>query len=160
MRRISSRLTWLYKWVFPALWFGFLAIFFASSVFGQTAGKGPPDPFFFIVPILMAVFGYFLMRKFVFDLVDDAFDDGDTLVVKKRGREDCIKLSDIKNVNYTPMMSPPRVTLTLRKASIFGDTVSFCAPLQAFLLSNHPVIDAWIEHVDAVREARRRSMQH
>ena len=163
MRRISSRLTFWYKRVFPAFWFGFLAIFIVLSVgipwANSTPAAIPPVPFF-VVPILMTVGGYFVMKKLVFDLVDQAFDDGDTLVVKKGGRDDRIALSDIKNVNYSPLINPPRVTLSLRKPSIFGDKVSFCAPVRFIPFLSHPTIDEWIERIDAIRESRWRSTQN
>lgn len=163
MRRLSSRTTFWYKRAFPVIRFGFLALFVAVSIFGSSTKAGAaasPDLLLLIMPVAMAAFGYFFMKNYVFDLVDEAFDTGDTLLVKNGGREDRIALSDIQNVNYTPMMSPPRVTLSLRKPSIFGDKVSFCAPIQLIPFSNHPLIDEWIKHIDDVREARWRSMQH
>ena len=42
---------------------------------------------FIIVPAGMFVFGLYFMRKFVFDLVDEVWDDGDALVVKTRGHD-------------------------------------------------------------------------
>lgn len=160
MRRVSSRVTYFYKRVFPVLWFGVLAIFLVSSFVIPSSASGgantPPVPFF-IVPIFMAAFGYFFMKKMIFDLVDEVFDAGNALVVKNRGREDRIAMADIKNVNYTPMMSPPRVTLSLRKPSVFGDNVTFCAPLQMIPLSNHPIIDDLIQRIDAAREGRGRA---
>ena len=78
----------------------------------------------------MLVIFYFVMRKLVFDLVDEVVDLGDALLVKNGDREDRIALSDIINVNYSPLISPPRVTLSLRKASLFGKQVSFCAPIR------------------------------
>ncbi|WP_068029867.1 hypothetical protein [Rhodoplanes sp. Z2-YC6860] len=114
-----------------------------------------PDLLFFIAPVAMAVVGYVIMKKFIFDLVDEVLDAGDALLVKSGGRDDRIALSDIKNVNYTPMMSPPRVTLSLRKPSVFGDKVTFCAPIQLIPLSNHPIIDELIERIDAARDGRR-----
>lgn len=158
MRRLSSRTTFWYKRVFPVIWFGFLALFIAVPTFGSlTKGAAPPDLLFFIVPVAMAVFGYFVMKKFIFDLVDEVFDACDALLVKSGGRDDRIALSDIKNVNYTPMMSPPRVTLSLRKPSVFGDKVSFCAPIQLIPLSNHPIIDELIDRIEAAREGRGRN---
>ena len=35
----------------------------------------------------MIGFGYFVMKKLVFDLVDEVWEDGDSLVVKNRGQE-------------------------------------------------------------------------
>ena len=36
----------------------------------------------------MMAFGFFIMKKLVFDLVDEVWDDGDTLLVKNRGQEE------------------------------------------------------------------------
>jgi hypothetical protein len=158
MRRISSRFTYFYKRVFPALWFGFLAVFIAIPIVGSWTGSTESQWSLapaFVMPAFMAVFGYVLMKKLIFDLVDDVFEDGDTLVVKNRGRDDRIALADIKNVNYSPLMSPPRVTLSLRKNSVFGDKVTFCGPIQMMPFAAHPTINELIERVDAAREGRR-----
>ena len=70
MRRISSQLTFFYKWGFPALWFGILASIFAVSIFNQSAGKGSSDWGYALVPILGPVAGGLLaggaMRWFGF----------------------------------------------------------------------------------------------
>ena len=145
MRRISSGWTFFYKRVFPALWFGFLAVFVGIGVVN---GQGP---FVVIVPIAMIGFGYFIMQKLVVDLVDEVCDDGDALVVKNRGQEQRIALADIKNVNYSPFVSPPRVTLSLRRPTVFGDQITFCAPVRLLPFSPSPVIADLIERVDHAR---------
>jgi hypothetical protein len=108
MRRISS------GWTFPIIWFGFLIVFVGIGV---AHGQGA---FVVIAPIGS---GYFIMQKLVFDLVDEVWDDGDALVVKNRGQEQRIALSEIKNVNYSPFINPPRVTLSLRRPTIFGEQI-------------------------------------
>jgi hypothetical protein len=157
MRRLSSGLTFVYKWVFPAMLFAILTAFAAIAV---TASHGSQDHFsrmtFIAVPILMAGFGYFVFRKLVFDLVDEVVDEGDSLVVKNRGKRDRIALSDITNVSYTTMINPPRVTLSLRRPSVFGDEVTFCAPFRWMPFAAHPAINALIERIDAARDGRRR----
>jgi hypothetical protein len=145
MRRISSDWTFFYKRVFPALWFGFLAVFVGIGVVN---GQGP---FVVIVPIAMIGFGYSIMQKLVFDLVDEVCDDGDALVVKNRGQEQRIALADIKNVNYSPFVSPPRVTLSLRRPTVFGEQITFCAPVRLVPFSQSPVIADLIERVDHAR---------
>ena len=145
MRRISSDWTFFYKRVFPVLWFGFLAVFVGIGVVN---GQGL---FIVIVPIAMIGFGYFIMQKLVFDLVDEVCDDGDALVVKNRGQEQRIALADIKNVNYSPFVSPPRVTLSLRRPTVFGDQITFCAPVRLLPFSPSPVIADLIERVDHAR---------
>ncbi len=153
MRRISSRMTFFYKRLFPAFWFGFLALFIAATVVFGRHQAAPPAPFF-IIPVIMAIVGFFIMKKLVFDLVDEVLDDGDALLVRNRGQEARIALSDIKNVNYSIYVNPPRVTLLLRRHTVFGDEVSFGAPIRFIPFATSPIIDDLIERVDAARQHR------
>ena len=151
MGRISSRWTFFYKRIFPAIWFGLLILFIAISLFSG-AGRNAASPLpFLIVPAIMIGFGYFIMKRLVFDLVDEVWEDGDSLVVKNRGQEEHIPLSDIKNVSYSPYINPPRVTLSLRRPTIFGDQITFGAPVRLVPFSTSPVIDDLIERVDRAR---------
>jgi hypothetical protein len=152
MRRISSQWTFFYKFVFPIFWFGFIIVFLIVAVFVPTrAGQGLPIPAL-IVPIIMLVIGYALMKKLIFDLADEVWDDGDALVVKKSGQEQRIALSDIKNVNYSIMTSPPRVVLSLRRPSVFGEQVAFCAPIRFVPFATSPIVDDLIELIDVARQ--------
>jgi hypothetical protein len=63
-------------------------------------------------------------------------------------------LADIKNVNFFPYMSPPQVTLSLRRASVFGETIVFCAPARLMPLSTSPMIEKLIDRIDAARQER------
>ena len=109
---------------------------------------------FLIVPVLMAIIGYRFMKKLVFNLVDEVLDVGDALLVRSGGREERIALADIKNVNYFPYMSPPQVTLSLRRPTVFGDTIVFCAPFRIMPQSSSPIIDNLIDRIDAARQKR------
>ena len=99
----------------------------------------------------MIAFGYLLMKKLIFDLADEVWDDGNTLVVKTGSQEQRIALSDIKNVNYSVMTSPPRVVLSLRRPTVFGDRVAFCAPIRFVPFATSPIIDDLIERIDTAR---------
>ena len=150
MRVISSRTTFFYKRVFPVVWFGFLAIMVLAPLL--LGGKGAQFPLpFFIVPIVMMGFGYVLMKRMVFDLVDEVVDLGDALLVKNGGKEDRIALANITNVGYVPLMSPPRVTLSLRTPSVFGSKVTFCAPVRVMPFAGNPVVEGLITRIDAAR---------
>jgi hypothetical protein len=152
MRRISSRTTFVYKRILPLLFFGIVSLFIAFVIVGGLrSGQNPPLPVL-IVPVLAAAFIYFVMKRLIFDLVDEVLDAGDALIVRNRGQEDRIALSDITNVNYTPLVSPPRVTLSLRRASVFGAEVTFCAPTRFVPFSSSPVIDELIQRIDAARQ--------
>jgi hypothetical protein len=152
MRRISSSWTFYYKRVFPMIWFGFLVLFVGFTSFaGSSAGSRLP---FVIIPILLGGFGYYLMQKLIFDLVDEVWDDGDALVVKNRDHEQRIALADVKNLNYTVLTSPPRVTLSLRRPTVFGDSITFCPPVRFVPFAKSSVINELIERIDAARERR------
>jgi hypothetical protein len=154
MTLISSKWTFFYKFVFPIFWFGAMILFLVISLLVPArSGQTPPFPFL-IVPIIMVGFGYFLMKKLVFDLVDEVSEDGDALVVKKGGQEERILLSDIKNVNYSVMTSPPRVVLSLRRPTVFGDQIAFCAPVRFIPFATSPIIDDLINRIDQARQRR------
>jgi hypothetical protein len=154
MRRISSKLTFYYKRIFPAIWFGFLAIFLIIGL-GSLKARQTPWPFL-IMPIVMAVFGFFIMKKLIFGLADEVWETNDHLVVKNKGVEERILFSDIQHVNCSTMINPSRITLTLRMPSRLGSEITF-SPLTRFgFLSNfsiHPIATELIDKVDHARQS-------
>jgi hypothetical protein len=150
MSLMSSRMTFFYKRV---IWFGFLAVFFLIGLVKGLAADPISNLPFLIVPVVMAILGYQIMKRIAFNLVDEVFDLGDALLVRNGGQEERIALGDIKNVNYFPYMSPPQVTLSLRRPSVFGDAIMFCAPVRLMPLSPSPVIEKLIDR-DAARRER------
>ncbi len=152
MTRISSGSTFLYKRIFPIFWFGILAFFvvtFASS------GAFKYDLTFLILPCVMGVFGFVMMKKLIWDLVDEVYDGGDFLVVKNRGDEERIALSDIVNVSAAVFMNPPRVTLRLARPSKFGEDIVFSpvTGLRLFPFGKIAVVEDLITRVDQARRA-------
>jgi hypothetical protein len=151
MQRISSRSTFFIKRVFPVIWFGFLAVFFLVPLARKSAG-GPPVAVF-LVPAFMAVFGYFLMKKLIFDLADEVLDDGGALIVRFGSEQQRIPLSEIINVSYSYMQNPNRVTLTLRTPCPFGKEVSFSTPARFLPFAKSPIVADLIERIDAARRS-------
>ena len=123
MKRISSKGTFFYKRVFPLFWFGFIA--FIVIIVLLTSGRTHAAPIpFLVAPVVMAAFGYALLRKLVFDLADAV---------------------------GTTATNPGRVTLALREPGRFGKEISF-SPARRFLaFARSPVINELIERVDAAR---------
>ena len=113
MKRISSRSTVFYKRIFPLLWFGFLAFFVITALWACRRTHGVAVPFL-AMPVLMAVIGYVLFRRLIFDLVDEVWDDGDALIVRNAGTEERVLLENIINIGFSTMTNPERVTVTLR----------------------------------------------
>ena len=91
-------------------------------------------------------------EKFSFNLVDEVLDLGDALLVRSGEPEERIALADIANVNYYPYGSPPQVTLSLRRPTVFGDTIVFCPPARFMPLSTSPIIESkLVQRIDAAR---------
>src|ERR1700681_1229310 len=139
MQRISSRSTFFSKRVFPLIWFGFLAIFIIAPLLGKKPA-GALSAGFFIMPIFMAIFGYFVIRKLVFDLADEVLDDGDSLIVRFGSDQARIPLSQIMNVSYSYMSNPGRVTLTLRTPGRFGKEITFSPPQRFVPFAKSPIV--------------------
>jgi hypothetical protein len=77
--------------------------------------------------IILGGFGYFIFKRFVFDLVGEVYDEGDALVVKNGGREERVPLANIINVIDSVATNPPRTTLTLRTPNAFGGDNHVCS---------------------------------
>ncbi|HKA43536.1 MAG TPA: hypothetical protein VKF40_16270 [Burkholderiales bacterium] len=154
MNKISSGSTFFNKKVFPVIWFGFIAFF---VVVNTLDGLSFSQPMFLIVPVAMAIFGYFLMRKLVWDLADEVYDGGEFLLVKNRGDEEKVWLSNIMNVNASTAVNPPRITLRLVKPGRFGGEIAF-SPIRKFTLdpfARSEVAEDLIVRVDRARSQRR-----
>jgi hypothetical protein len=155
MRRISSANTFFFKRVFPAFWFGFLGLWTLLAVGGLLANgtRGSFPAFFLVVPFIMAGFGYLLMRRLIFDLVDEVYDCGAELLVRNAGKEERIPLQQIINVGWSTFSNPPRVTLSVREPRGVGRELSFIPPRGKGwpIPKRSEVIDELIERVDAAR---------
>ena len=155
MKKISSGLTLVTKKIFPVFWFGFLAIFFVMSV---VSGAAHRDAMFVLVPVLVAAVGYVLMKKFVLVLVDEVYDCGDFLLVRNRGEEDRILLTNVMNVTPSTFMNPPQITLRLASPGKWGTEVVF-SPIRSFTLipfARNAIAEDVIVRVDRARRSAAR----
>jgi hypothetical protein len=154
MKKISSKATIFYKRGFPLMWFGFLAVFIITSI---SMGAVEKDVGFLIGPCFMVVLGYVLMKKLIWDLVDEVQDGGDFLLVKNQRRDARIQLSNIMNVSASTNMNPPRITLRLVTPGIFGNEIAF-SPASSFTLNpfaKNAIAEDLIVRVDQARSRRR-----
>jgi len=156
MTRISSRMTFFYKRIFPVLMLGFLLLFISMMISAARSSANPPPAFLFIIILAFVVaLCFFIYKKLIFDLVDEVCDDGDALIVRGKGQEDRIPLSNIINVGYTQFVNPPRVTLWLRTPGLFGDRVSFNPPASFSPFAVNPIVEELVGRVDEARQRRR-----
>jgi hypothetical protein len=152
VQRMSSRMTMVTKWVFPIFMLGFLVLFvvFALTV-RQLSIESLPV---LIIPLVMGVVGYYVLKATVFDLVDEVWDAGDFLVVRNRGEEVTIRLEEIVNVNYSNLSKTKRVVLRLRKTSRLGNEIAFVPVAKVSVwppVAKNPMIEKLIDRIDAAR---------
>jgi len=131
MTRISSQMTRFYKYVLPVLWFGFLAAFLTIPIATGAIAKAP---FLLLAPLIMAIFGFFIFKRLIWNLADLVQDGGDFLMVKYRGYEERIPFTNIMNMSASTNRNPPRITLRLVNAGPFGSELSF-SPIKPFSLN-------------------------
>jgi hypothetical protein len=155
---ISSQMTFFHKRVFPVIWFGFIGISALVTVSARQTPRGPG-----LVPLLpllcMAGVGFVLMKKLVFDLVDEVWDEGSSLLIKNKGYEVRVALAEIMNISHTRFVNPPRVTLSLRHSSSLGAEISFLPPMKFIHFARSPLVDDLIRRVDAARLGARRTSE-
>ena len=149
MKQLASRITYYQKKIFPAFWFGFLGLFVCVAL--VTGAVNSILGFIFILaPASMAVIGYLVMKKLLFDLIDEVYDEGETLLFRDKGKEVRVNLADIKNVSYSWRMSYPRVTLSIRYMTEMGDELTFSPPCFIPLRRNRD-IEELIDRIDKVK---------
>lgn len=151
MKKLTSKATFFHKRVFPFIWFGFLGVFLCVGLFTNVSQNGP-GIIFLVVPMGMAVFGYFIMKKLVWDLIDEVYDEGTSLLFRNGGKEVRVSLKDIKNVSYTVMTNPPRVTVSIRRKTDFGDELSFSPPVSWVPFKKNEEIERLIDRIDNARD--------
>jgi len=127
MTRISTKYIASIKTIFPVLWFSLLGCFVAVVLAGRLYEK---DAMALLVPCMMAIGGIFYMKVYAWVLVDEVYDCGDFLLVKNRGKEEAVPLSNIININTNMSVKPSRITLKLAKPGKFGAEISFAPPPQ------------------------------
>jgi hypothetical protein len=150
VKKISSGQTFFLKKVFPVVFFGIAGCVLLAGVASGAAEKAPP---FMLAPAVMLVVGYVVMKNLVWGLVDEVYDCGDSLLVRKAGQEDHIPLANVMNISATTLTNPPRVTLRLREPGLFGNEVTF-SPVSGFRMNpfaRNPIVDDLIVRVDAAR---------
>ena len=83
LRRLSSKTTWFYKRVFPMWWFGITAIVGVGMIIGVLRGDPIPAPIL-LIPFALLFGGYFMMRALIWNQVDQVWDAGDAVVIRRR----------------------------------------------------------------------------
>lgn len=158
MQRLSSRSTFFFKRVFPAFWFGFLTLWIIGWTGSALASHNMKMLAVLPGPVIMAIFGYAMFKWLLFGLVDEVWLDGEQLLLRNKGQEARVPLANVMNVNASVLVSPPRITLSLRQPSTtFGNSISFMPAGRVGMLAAfkpNPIAEDLIRRIDALRQRR------
>ena len=112
MNKISSDFDYLFKRIFPIIWFGILGYVFISNLL-ISIDKGKEHYGMMFIVTIGAILGYIIMKKYLFNLIDEVYDEGDSLLFKNKGKEVRVNLREIKNISYSASSSPACVKIHL-----------------------------------------------
>ena len=92
-----------------------------------------------------------MFKKMAWDLADEVYDNGDSLVFRKDTKEQVVPLEEIINIDYSHLGSPERVVVHVRDKGPIGDELAFALPMRLNIFSKSPLVRKLIERVDEAR---------
>lgn len=164
MPLISSRMTFFYKRVFPLICLAIFPGIFAVALFtvllhaqpgGHVQAAIQAAMKMIAVSLIPSVLLFWFARRQTLALADEVLDAGDALLVRRGDQQERIAFSDIKSVSYVYNgRGPSKVTLAMRRLTIFGDSVIFQAPLDSVKPGGGPIVDNLTHRVEAASRER------
>jgi hypothetical protein len=151
---LSSRLTFLYKFVLPVLWnvmFG-LGVFAILAGVLQSKSGAPPPPVAKAFLVIVWAFGAAMWFLTVIP-IKQVWLVGDGLRISSFRREISMPLADCVEVRSHRWSNPELVSVTFRRETAFGRGVRFMPPLRYWPWGEHPVAIELRERVDTARQA-------
>ena len=160
MKRISNPFTPALK-IVPFLVCGFSAFILAlllKSILALlfTSGALQKASVFVVFPGVVAVGGYCAWKASIRDLMDEVYDCGDYLLVKKGRQEETVLFSNINYVRFSNTRdgAQPRIRLSLDAPGKFGAEILFVPPQNPLAPRTNKVADDLVARVNEARSAR------
>jgi hypothetical protein len=149
MKRISNPFTFALK-MLPFVICG-LSAFIVVLLLVNGALQKPP--MFVIFPCVIAVGGYYAFKAYIRDLMDEVYDCGDYILVKRRGEEDTVLLSNINYVYFSTDRrgAQRRIHLRLDRPGKFGTEISFAPPPNIFFPRRNGIAEDLVARADKAR---------
>jgi hypothetical protein len=130
MRKVSAS-PWGLRNGFPILWFGG-SIFLSMNIFGDP--KLSNDSGYAL--IACAIIGCIVSRALALRLMDEVYDHGDSLLVRRGEKEQRIYLHQIKKVSGDGGWFKLKTT----SEGEFGNTIRFVPTSRLFHFTEHPYL--------------------
>jgi hypothetical protein len=134
----------------PVVFFGFILLVSIIGARHAIAREHSLLPFL-LAPLVMSGILWLVFRRFIIDLVDEVWDDGDSLVIKKKSIDETVLLKSVINVNDLTSANQPMITLLLRNPCRLGREISFVPQGGVKLGRNNPIASELIARIDLLR---------
>ncbi|QDU09404.1 GNAT family N-acetyltransferase [Gimesia aquarii] len=122
MKKISCRVTFFHKKLSPIIFLCALFYVMTMLVFGV---RGNPIFAIYFTPIIIIALWSILKSKEL-KVLDEVYDDGDSLLLRNSGKEIRVNLGDIKHISYgTKRSRRPTVIMNFRQDNELGTEVRF-----------------------------------
>lgn len=144
MKKISSKLTLVYKYVIPFLTFWF-TISFIIWIYRDSNGNEKIYPILMIQSLMLVIF-FVIFKKTVFNLTNEVFYNDGYLEFINCNKRIVILFSDINEIKYQAWTRPKRIVLKLNKSSEFGNELAFMPPINLNPLRRN------VEIVDLIKD--------
>ncbi len=151
--RLNSRTSYISKYLFPTVWFGFLLAFMVMAP--QSTDEVGKQWVFTLAPIPMAVFGYYFMKQLIFGLVDEVYRDGHSIHCYSGSKQASFTLNDIQSAIYYTQTQPHKCVLRLRRETPWGREVEFVPKIGWRFFSYNADVETLIDEVDAISRGQR-----
>jgi hypothetical protein len=139
MKKISSEKTLLHKTVIPVFMLGIAALMLAIMVGVMIRDREINFAVIGFIGLAM-VYVYTEYRKRSVGLIDEVWDDGESLLLRNDGQEERIPITNILKLKYGGLGNAQFVTLTLREPCRFGKEIRFVPPRKLFQFFKNPLI--------------------
>lgn len=152
MRYFSYNRIFNYRTMIPIVYFG--CILFVTTTFDMLNKSSALDILLALLVARLLLSAFKLYQSISGDLIDEVYDDFDSIVLVRRGRCERVLLSEIINVNYQVCFNCSKVTFILSHNTRLGSKVSFSRPTDLLPVMSPKKIEEFILRVD---ETRRKS---
>ena len=139
MRKVSASPSYLRN-VFPIFWFGAF-MFLSMNVFGDPTLSN--DGGYALIAI--AIVGCVVSRMLAFKLMDEVYDEGDSLLVRRKEHEQRIYLHQVNKVSTNNAW----INLKTTSEGEIGNKVSFVLTPRLFHFTNHPYFVELKERIES-----------
>lgn len=148
-QRLSSSYTLLYKRLFPALNIGLPILWMLLFYWNVTPEVWRESgQMAFGVACVIFLNGLFMSHKFAREPVEGVWMEGETLIVRNKGKEERLPMQQIRKMTPSQYLNPRRLTIELFSPCAFGEQIIFLLPGK----KDRPALEEFVQRLNRVHQ--------